>query len=51
MSTTVLWVDSDPNIEKSVYFLKEKKFTVKCFNETKVLIIWNNIKVLMYAGL
>ena len=35
MSTTVLWVDSDPNIEKSAYFLKEKKFTVKCFNETK----------------
>ncbi len=33
--TTVLWVDSDPNIEKSAYFLKEKNFNVVCFNETK----------------
>ena len=32
---TILWVDSDPYIEKSAYFLKEKNFTVKCFNETK----------------
>lgn len=31
----VLWVDSDPNIEKSAYFLKEKNFEVICFNETK----------------
>ncbi len=35
MPSTVLWVDSDPNIEKSAYFLKEKDFYVICFNETK----------------
>ena len=33
--STILWVDSDPNIKRSTYFLKEKNFDVVCFNETK----------------
>ena len=31
----IIWVDSDPYIERSANFLKEKNFIVVCFNETK----------------
>lgn len=31
----VIWVDSDPKIEDSAYFLKSKNFEVFCFNETQ----------------
>ena len=31
----IVWVDSDPNIESSTKFLKEKGYTVVCFNGTK----------------
>ena len=32
---TIVWVDSDPDIEKSTGFLKEKGYKVVCFNETQ----------------
>ena len=34
MSKIIVWVDSDPNIESSATFLKDKGFDVVCFNET-----------------